>query len=715
MPLSISRYLLPVLIMLLACPVYSQAPQDSVYVIINADGTTRVDSTGSFLKRGITSENVIVSATRSARALEDVPVPTSVINAEGIAISGSRRLTDILSEQPGLQIIQNHGSSSLQIQGFSSDYALILIDGEPVVGRNAGALDLERLSVTSVEQVEIVRGPLSSRYGSDALAGVVNLVTRRPGLANRGRVNAQYMSHGTSDLSAEIEAGEDQWGVRGILNRYGSGGFSLNAESGALTIPEFADYSGEIHAYYSPADDTQISLRSRIARENQLGRFFVSDVLYQDEAARTEMSVNPVIRQRFSSRLRGEVALYGATFDNGQSTVNSSTDELTLDTHFLHTYGKGEAVLTWTPLSNALLHVGSGMIVESVNGDRYASRRNAHQSFAFTELEWMPTAYLDLVVSARYDAPSDYASRFTPKLALLVKPADWARVRASVGSGYKAPAFRQRYLVFTNAAAGYLIYGAEEARGELQRLEEMGAIDRYLLQPEDLGVLRAESSIAYGFGIEVEPLSRLLLKANVFHNEVKDLIDTQPIAVRTNGQQIFSYFNLARIYTRGLETELTWSTMLPGQLGSLAVGAGYQFLDTADRDVLDMIADGRLFRRENGRDVRVSRSDYGGLFGRSRHSGSFQLTHRLEDLQLTTAARLIWRGRYGFADTNSNLVLDHPGEYAPGHAMLNLTISKTFGPADFQIGVRNALDYVDPMILPNQPGRSFFLSAGYTF
>ena len=243
----------------------------------------------------------------------------------------------------------------------------------------------------------------------------------------------------------------------------------------------------------------------------------------------------------------------------------------------------------------------------------------------------------------------------------------------------------------------------------------MGAIDRYLLQPEDLGVLRAESSVAYGFGIEVEPLDRLFFKANVFHNEVNDLIDTQAIAVRTNGQQIFSYFNLARIYTRGLETELTWSTMLPGRLGSLAVGAGYQFLDTADRDVLELIDDGRLFRRENGRDVRVSRSDYGGLFGRSRHSGSFQLTHRLEDLQLTTAARLIWRGRYGFADTNSNLVLDHPDEYAPGHAMLNLTISKTFGPADFQIGVRNALDYVDPMILPNQPGRSFFLSAGYTF
>lgn len=715
MPLFRFRLFLPVIVLLFACPVFSQVQPDTLYIIVNPDGTARIDSTGSVLERGITSDQVVVSATRTARAVEDVPVPTTVIDAEDIAIIGSRRLTDILSEQPGLQIIQNHGSASLQIQGFSSDYALILIDGEPVVGRTAGALDLERLSVTAVEQVEIVRGPLSSRYGSDALAGVVNLVTRRPGLANRGQVNVQYMSHGTSDLSAEAEAGEDNWGVRGIVNRYGSGGFSLNPESGSLTIPEFADYSGELHAYYAPTDNTQITVRSRLAHENQEGRFFISDILYRDEASRTDISLNPVIRQRFSSRLQGELALYGARFDNASATIDSSTGEAILETDFLHTYGKGEAILTWSPLTNALLHVGSGVIAEGVGGDRYASDRTAHQTFGFTELEWMPTSFLDVVVSARYDAPSDYATRFTPKLALLAKPIEWARIRASVGSGYKAPAFRQRYLVFTNAAGGYQVFGAEEVIEEIRRLEEIDAIDRYLIQPEELGTLRAESSVAYGFGFEVEPLSGLHLKANVFHNEVRDLIDTQVIAIRTNGQQIFSYFNLSRVYTRGLETELTWSTTLPASFGSLALGAGYQYLDTANRDVLDRIDDGRLFRRENGRDVRVTRSDYGGLFGRSRHSGTFQLTHRLDELRLTTAARLIWRGRYGFADTNGNLALDHPDEYAPGYAMLNLTVTKSFGPADFQVGVRNALDHVDPMILPNQPGRILFVGAGYTF
>ena len=355
------------------------------------------------------------------------------------------------------------------------------------------------------------------------------------------------------------------------------------------------------------------------------------------------------------------------------------------------------------------------MISERVGGERYPAERSAHQIYGFTELEWMPSRFLDIVVSGRLDVPSDYASRITPKISLLGKPAEWLRIRASIGSGYRAPAFRQRYLVFANAAAGYHLFGAEEVMSELQRYDDLGAIDRYLIKPHDLGSLRAENSTAYGLGVEVEPVSGLRLKVNAFHNEVKDLIDSQVIAHLTNGQQIFSYFNLSRVFTQGIESELIWSTSLPGAWGDLKAGAGYQLLATGDRDVLDMIDAGRLYRRDRGRDVRVMRSDYGGLFGRSRHSGTIHLTHRLENLGLATAARLVWRGRYGFADTNGSLVLDHEDEYASGYAMLNLTVTKSFGPAHFQLGVRNAMDYVNPTALPNQPGRTFFVGAGYSF
>src|SRR5690606_41136691 len=124
-------------------------------------------------------------------------------------------------------------------------------------------------------------------------------------------------------------------------------------------------------------------------------------------------------------------------------------------------------------------------------------------------------------------------------------------------------------------------------RAELAALDAAGGLDRYLIDPSLLTALRAESSTAYGLGVEVGPWAGLVLKVNGFHNEVRDLIDTQPVAVKANGQQVFSYFNLDRVYTRGVEAEASGAVLRSDALGALTLGAGYQYLHTADRDVLD--------------------------------------------------------------------------------------------------------------------------------
>lgn len=122
---------------------------------------------------------VVVTATRSARQLQNVPVPTTIISKEAVREQGALRLSELLAEQTGLTLIQDLGTG-IQLQGLDAAYTLILIDGEPVIGREGGTLDLERLTVAGLERVEIVRGPLSSLYGSEALAGVINLITREP-------------------------------------------------------------------------------------------------------------------------------------------------------------------------------------------------------------------------------------------------------------------------------------------------------------------------------------------------------------------------------------------------------------------------------------------------------------------------------------------------------------------------------------------------------
>jgi outer membrane receptor for ferrienterochelin and colicins len=124
-------------------------------------------------------EAVVVAATRTERQAGALPMPVTVIGQGQIRQSGSVRLGDILREQTGLAIVNDHGQG-LQVQGFNPDYTLILVDGEPLVGRTAGTLELGRLTVGNIKQIEIVKGPSSSLYGSEALAGVVNIITENP-------------------------------------------------------------------------------------------------------------------------------------------------------------------------------------------------------------------------------------------------------------------------------------------------------------------------------------------------------------------------------------------------------------------------------------------------------------------------------------------------------------------------------------------------------
>jgi outer membrane receptor for ferrienterochelin and colicins len=708
---------LAVLLLLAAAPLpaLGQVPPDTLRIVIER-GVARIDTLAAPRDSTIRHDypEVVVSATRTARALENVPVPTTILAREAIAEQGAIRLSDLLAEQPGLVTVEGLGGTGLQLQGFDADYTLVLFDGEPVIGRTAGILDLDRLAVTGVDRVEVVRGPLSARFGADALAGVVNLIPRRPGESPGGRIAARLESHGLNDLAAEAETGTEQWGVRIHLNRFASDGVAFGEAPGTLVLPAFADYSADLRARYRHGESTELDLTARLGTQSQEGTALFGTLLYDEEANRTDWSIRPVLRHRISPNLRAEASLYASRFTNDWFAIARESGLTFEDGASTHDYRKAEAGITWLPTASIILHAGGGAIRETIAGERYADTHASTQPYAYAEAEWLPHPALDVVVSGRFDAPSDYAARFTPRAAVLVRPADRVRLRASIGSGYRAPDFRQRYLAFTNPAGGYALFGAEEARERLAVLDAQGSIRDFLIDPEQLGPLSAEASTAFGAGIEADLPAGASVRVNAFHNEVRDLIDTQVVATRTNGQQIFSYFNLDRIYTRGIEADLRWQTSLPLGTGTLAAQIGYQLLDTADRDVLDAIDEGSLFRRTpDGRDVRVTRSDYGGLFGRSRHSGSLRLTHRLEGV--TTTARIIWRSRYGFADRNSSGVLDDDREYAPGYALVNLTASRAFGRADLSIGVRNLLSHTDTLHLPSQHGRVVFAGAGWRF
>ena len=662
---------------------------------------------------------VVVTAARQAVRLSEVAVPVSVVTGAQIAAQRPMRLADLLADQPGLAIVDTRGGPGLQIQGFSPEYTLILIDGEPVIGRLSGTLDLERISVASVERVEIVRGPTSSRYGSDALAGVVNVITRRPEGGWRGEVSARAETNATHDLSVQGEGGSERLGLRLLLNRYGSGGYDLTPGTPGQNGPRFGDVSGEARLSAMPSDALDLDVTARLASQHQSNEIDLDGGLYTDEQSRREASLTPRLRWRLRPALRLDASVHAAAYATNERLALAATDSATDDTDFDQTYGKAEATLTWVPTARLALYAGSGAIHEGIGGDRYADAKTAWQGFAFAEATWQAHPRLDVNASARFDRHRDYAPSLTPKLALLARPARWARLRASVGSGFKAPAFRQLYLDFTNTAAGgYSVYGATDVRERLAALDAAGGISEILVPLETLGDISAERSVSLSIGGEATR-GAWTLRADAFRNDVRDLIETEQVAIKTNGQPVFSYANLARVTTQGVETELTWRPRR-----GLRLGASHQFLDTADRDVLDQIDAGTLYRiTAGGSERRVTRADYGGLLGRSRHSGTVR-AEATGGRGETASVRLTWRGRYGDrAGLNGNLILDDPREYVAGYPLVNVTLTHPLGAllgragvaaataldrVTLSAGARNLFDHTDAERLPSLPGRLLF-------
>lgn len=132
----------------------------------------------------VNEETLVVTAAATEQSVKDAPASISVITQQDLQRRPVQNLKDVLREVPGVQLT-NEGDNrkGVSIRGLSSGYTLILVDGKRVNSRNAvfrhNDFDLNWIPVDAIERIEVVRGPMSSLYGSDALGGVVNIITKK--------------------------------------------------------------------------------------------------------------------------------------------------------------------------------------------------------------------------------------------------------------------------------------------------------------------------------------------------------------------------------------------------------------------------------------------------------------------------------------------------------------------------------------------------------
>ena len=654
-------------------------------------------------------EPVVLTATRTERRLSALPLPVAVIPAAQIRQMGSMRAGEVLAELPGAALVQNQFGQGLQLQGFDPDYTLILLDGEPVIGRTAGTLNLTRLLVHDLERIEVIKGPASSLYGSEALGGVVNLITR--GVTEPLSLGARLRtgSNATTDLTLDGAARQGRvWG-RLLFNRNASAGYDLTPDTDVPTIGAHQAYTVQGKLGYDLSSRTQLTLSGRLLTERQQTRFPFSASTADVAATVADWTVLPTLVTYLRPTLRWRTSLYAAQY---ATTDTWRQGDVQVDANrFTQTFLRPESQLDLGYGTRSVFTLGLGGFLESVNSSRYTSLKRFQSGYAYAQADLSPRPWLGVVAGARFDAHSQYGARLSPKLALRADLSSALTLKASVGVGFKAPDFRQLFLNFTNLSAAYSVYGTEEAVPLLQAALAAGQLSALTIDPARLADLRAERSTAYQLGLTWRHGDRLVLNVGGFWHEVSDLIESISVAQRSTGQQIFSYTNLGSIVIRGAEADVLWQAA-PG----LSLSAGYQLLFAQDREVLSGIADGNYFLATR----RMRSADYLGLYNRSRHMGTLKAFYQHPRWGTGASARLILRGSFVLADGNGNGVADIDDPRVPGHGLLNLTLNQRFDPLgvpglELQAGLENALGFTSPTFLPGIAGRLWFLALNYRF
>ena len=664
--------------------------------------------------------NIVITATKTEKNIEDVPIPVTVVDVKDIRAMGSIRLGDVLQEQTGMTVVADHGNG-IQIQGFDADYTLILIDGQPIVGRTSGTLDLDRITVNNIKQIEITKGPSSSLYGSEALAGVINIITEEskdPLVAN---FSSKYRTYNTRDLGVDLEMKHKKVSSYINLNNYASDGYDLTPETLSKTSAAFDSYTVGGNIKYEIDSNSNLRLNGRYFIENQ---FDQSEIIEEDkvniidfEGEKNDWNLSPVYVYDFTKHTRLTLNNYSTGYNTRSDYYYNERGNIYSEGYFNQLFNKSEAQLDYRLNKANTLTVGSGYILETLKSNRYRGVNKFGTKYGFIQNDWSPrNKKIIVLLGARYDGHSVYASQLSPKLAVQYKLKKWISFKGAFATGYKAPDFRQLFLDFTNPTAGYSVFGSNIVQLGMEELEESGQIQAILIDPSNLDMIKAERSIAYNFGFDLKPgkNKKVIIRTNLFRNDIKNMIESAPIALKTNGQQVYTYFNLSKVYTQGLESEFRYSFSK-----SLRLALGYQYLEAKDKSVIDQLEEGTVFAidPETNNTYRVDKSSYGGLYNRSKYSGNVKLFYINTKKRYNFSLRGIYRGRFGFGDLNNNAILDSDTEYVKAFTTWNFAFSKQLLKEErlnLQFGIDNIMaitrDYISYM-----PGRFIYIGASYRF
>lgn len=620
---------------------------------------------------------VVVTGTRRESPLKDTPVAIEVVTREDLEASRARNAAEALEMHQGLLVTSSFRGAGLEVQGLSARHVLVLIDGERVTGKVGEELDLSRIPAESIERIEVVKGAASALYGSDAIGGVIHIVTRKARRRPEFSLDLLYGGFGRTELATHFALRpSEHLGLSVALAFRREDPFTLDTSTPATTSSGHEDLSSTVRltARLSRALDLDLRLQHLYRAQTALDaatlppdldgqpRFRLVD---RDEHAHVlQLRLAPTLtleRHRLALSLSSSLAFTtlredqrnGATYDRRQVTRETL---LSPSLQWNHTAGRHA------------LTAGAELHLEHLESERLAGAEPDRARFALYAQDEIavlgedsdPDAFspaLTVVPGVRLDHDSQFGLALSPRLAVRFDPVAALTVRASYGLGFRAPGFRELYLLFSNPSVGYRVEGNPELNPERSRSAELS--------------------------FEARPLGALTLTLALFHHDLDALIVTTQRPAQSGEPDLFTYENVSSATSMGGELRLTFAPRR-----DLKLELGYGLTDSRD-DETDRL-----------------------IVGRATHQITGSVRARLPG-RLELHARLTVLGPRPFDSTDDTDDAGQPTRVMSGwQPLLDLRLGHALTEhLSLHLGLDNAFDTTDPLTLPHRP-RSLF--AGLT-
>lgn len=531
-------------------------------------------------------DDVVVTGQFNPQSAGNSVFRVQTIDALEIKQRGAFNLQEVLSNQLNIRVGQDLaiGSSSISLQGISSQNVKILVDGIPLVNRsgNGNGADLSQINLQNIARIEIVEGPMAVNFGANALAGVINLITKKD-FQNRTEISAALQTE-TAGSEYGVDAGRHVQTI-GMNHR-------LNATWSVLLNAQHNDFlgfrgdAGRRQHEWNPKEQWTGNglLKFQGDRHNVFYRFDVLSELIEDFGA-TQNNFLPTGEnepfaldetydsKRFSHQLQAEGQLpflnrYTAfvSFSDFERQKKRFSKNIVTQAENL-TNGDGDQDLStyrvWefggtgflSAGNKADFQVGYQISLEQVGGGRILEQEQGIEEYAgYGSAEWRPLEKITLRPGLRYTVNSVFGSQLIPSLQLKYDLTEVTRFRASYGRGFRSPSVRELYFEFVDS--NHRIFGNPDLVPEKSDHFSLNVLSQYKL---------AETAV------EVD--------LNLFYNNIDDQIS---LGQNVNDVTSTTYLNIQRFRTLGLTlTQKAKIGSLSGNIGFSYIGRFNQISDDA--------------------------------------------------------------------------------------------------------------------------------------